>query len=74
MGQRTIYVPLLDEGTEVWRPVAAEELPNGVFRIVAGRPDWNDERWEFPPGAVVCCEQRELSGESALVAVKRATV
>jgi hypothetical protein len=74
MGQRTIYVALLDEGTEVWRPVAAEELHNGVFRIVAERPDLNDERWQFPPGAVVCCEQRELSGGPALVAVKRATV
>lgn len=74
MGQRTIYVALLGEGTEVWRPVAAEELHSGVFRIVAGRPDLNDERLQCPPGAVVCREQRELSGGPALVAVKRATV
>lgn len=74
MGQQTIYVALLDEGTEVWRPVAAEELHNGIFRIVGGLPDLSDERWQFPPGAFVYCEQRELSGGPALVAVKRATV
>jgi len=74
MRQRTIYVYLLDEGTDVWRPVAAEELRDGVYRIISENPDPDDERWEFPPGSVVRCEDRQLSDGRFLVAVARATV
>ncbi len=64
-----IYVALLDEGTDVWRPVQATELTNGVFRIAPTKPP-NDEVWEFEPGATVRCERRHLSGGSALVAIE----
>lgn len=47
----TIYIPLLNEGTEVWRPVAAEQLNGVVFRVIGPMPD--DEEWKFPPGSVV---------------------
>jgi hypothetical protein len=47
----TIYMPLLNEGTDVWRPVAAEHLDGDVFRVVGPVPD--DEEWAFPPGSVV---------------------
>jgi hypothetical protein len=66
---RTIYVALLDEGTDVCRPVEAEELPSGLFRIISDNPDPEDEHWEFPPGSVVRCERRHLSGVPKLVAV-----
>jgi hypothetical protein len=65
----TVMVPLLDEGVDVWRPVHAEVLPDGRYRIVTENPDPEDERWAFVTGAVVFCEERELEGESALVAV-----
>ena len=74
MGQRTIYIALLDEGTDVWRPVAAEELRDRVFRIISENPHRDDEHWEFPPGAIVRCKHRQLSGGRFLVAVARATV
>lgn len=74
MGQRTIYVALLDEAIDVWRPVVAEELREGIFRIISENPDPDNERWEFPPGAVVRCESRQLSDGRFLVAVARATV
>jgi hypothetical protein len=64
----TIYVALLDEGTDVWRPVQAELCGAGHFRIVSANPDPQDERWEFPSGAVVRCERRKLSGGYCLVA------
>ena len=69
MPHQTIYVALLDEGVDVWRPVQAERVRTGVFRILPMNPDPEDERWEFPPGSVVRCEEREVSEGRALVAV-----
>lgn len=64
----TIFVALLDEGIEVWRPVAARPFGSGLFRIiglVAG-----SERWQFPSGAIVRCEGRTFSdGSTAVMAV-----
>ena len=47
-----VYVRLLDEGVDVWRPVAAEPIADGVYRLASGKPS-PAEAWEFPPGAVV---------------------
>ena len=74
MTRRTIYVALLDEGTDVWRPVEAEELRDGLFRIFSENSMPDDERWEFPQGAIVRCERRRLSEGTVLVAVSQATV
>ena len=65
----TIYVQLLEEGTKVYRPVAATRLPDGTFMITMARPD--DEVWEFDTGSTVVCEQRVLSGGRCDVAVRR---
>jgi hypothetical protein len=74
MTRRTIYVALLGEGTDVWRPVEAEEHRDGLFRILSENSKPDDERWEFPQGAIVRCERRSLSEGPALVAVSEATV
>jgi hypothetical protein len=37
-----IYVPLLDEGTEVWRPVSPEICGEGLYRIADEQAE--DER------------------------------
>jgi len=66
----TVMVPLLDEGVEVWRPVHAEALPHGRYRIVTENSNPEDERWAFSTGEVVRCEERELEGQCALVAVR----
>lgn len=45
-----VYVRLLDEGTDVWRPAPAAPQADGTFEIEA--PDDYDpktENWEFPP-------------------------
>jgi hypothetical protein len=72
-GVTTIYVALLNDGTPAWRPVSAEAIGGGVFRIPPDAP-WakEDEEWEFLPGERVRCEQRVLSGNPVLVAVERA--
>jgi hypothetical protein len=62
-----IYVELVDEGVEVWRPVAAIDEGDGVFRLRSDQPE--GEVWAFPPGSRVRCEARELSGGGAMVAI-----
>jgi hypothetical protein len=65
----TIYVRLLDEGTDVWRPVEAVTVAPGVFEIAPGAVVPDDERWEFGPGERVQCRLRE---DGVLVATSTA--
>jgi hypothetical protein len=64
----TIYVELLDEGTSAWRPVHAVHIAGDVYRIVSENLHPGEERWRFPSGAVVRCEERQLSRGPFLVA------
>lgn len=65
-----VYVQLLDEGTDVWRPVPATDLGNGRYQLLATDDyDPKDETWEFPDASVVC-EPRMLSGDVVLVATR----
>lgn len=57
---QTIYMPLIDEGTDVWRPVQAEPVEGGLFRVLGEVPE--EEIWEFPPGTVVRCREQLFSG------------
>ena len=65
----TIFVALLDEGIDVWRPVVAEIVESDTFRIVSKNPDPEDEHWQFPSGSLVHCERKHLDGREGLVAV-----
>jgi hypothetical protein len=57
--EKTIYIRLLDEGTEVARPTRASFQGNGMY-IVLPTPDYDptDETWEFPPGSLVRVQER----------------
>lgn len=67
--QSTIYMPLLDEGVDVWRPVPAERLSADRYLVAGVVP--TDESWQFVPGSVVRCEEHVFaSGERRLVAVE----
>jgi hypothetical protein len=68
---KEIYVQLLNEGTEVFRPVPVTEREPNVFQIMGHDIyDRDDETWEFEPGTIVFAEERVLSGVKVLVAVK----
>ena len=67
-----IYVPLLDEGTDVWRPASAEHIREDLYRIVGEAPE--DEQWKFSPGQLVRCRQQKLSGGDCLVAYQSANI
>jgi hypothetical protein len=71
----TVYVRLLDEGVDTWRPVPATNMSNGLYRLLATENyDPEDENWEFLPGATVEAEVRQLSDGPTLVAVRLASL
>ena len=64
----TIYMPLLNEGVDVWRPVNATHVGSDQYRIDDETP--SEEEWAFAPGSIVRCEMKTLSGGERLTAVE----
>jgi hypothetical protein len=68
----TIFVGLLDEGVDVWRPVQARPLDHGHFRIIGVDAHTSDETWQFPVGATVKCVNKTFAdGTSGMTAVEQ---
>lgn len=67
-----IFVSLLDEGVQVWRPVQAEHLQSNVYRIANQPYDEKIETWQFPPGSEVICEMVASSDGPILAATRKA--
>ncbi len=67
METKTIYMYLPDEAVDVWRPVQAEILGSGFYRIAGPVPD--HEIWEFLPGSIVWGQIKRLYDGDTLVAV-----
>jgi hypothetical protein len=66
----TVYVALLDEGVNVWRPVKATLITPSVFRLCGPIPEF--EVWQFQPGELVRCENRIFAeGECQLTAIEK---
>lgn len=42
-----ILVELLDEGVDVWAPVMARRLPDGLYVLPDSAPD--HQKWSIPP-------------------------
>ena len=72
VGERvTIFVKLLGEAVDVWRPVDADHLADDKYRVLGEIPD--AEVWEFQPGDVVHCRSRDFTEAGmGLVAFARA--
>lgn len=65
-----IFVRLLDESIDVWRPVRAEETDAGVFKILEQPYERDVEKWEFEPNDVVICESIEGDSGAFLGAIR----
>lgn len=66
-----IFVELLNEGTEAFRPVIAEAISDGHLRILE-LPEYQnlEEEWAAPPGSFVRSVKRTTySGDEISVAV-----
>lgn len=72
MATETIYVYLLDEGVDCWRPIDAVHEREDTYRIVSVNSNPEDEHWEFSAGDLVVCERRRFADGEGLVAVRRA--
>jgi len=68
----TIYVALLDEGVDVWRPVKARRLPGGAYLILEQDYDRSTETWQFEPGTVVMCRVERRNGRQVAIATEKA--
>jgi hypothetical protein len=63
----TIYIPLVDEGTDVLRPVNAVRLDQQLYQILLTEEyDSDDEKWKFPPGTIVRCRE-EIRAQTAII-------
>ncbi len=68
----TIFVRLLDEGTDVVKPTPALPLGDGSFQLLPTSDyDPETETWEFLPGSKVQLERTVRSGGSILLAVAK---
>ena len=68
-----LYVPLLNEGTDVLRPTTGRFVGPDVVRVEdCGDYAPDIEEWEFPPGSEVRCIAEFRGGRQILVARSRA--
>jgi hypothetical protein len=64
--EKTIYMPLMGEGTECWRPVRAVKVADDVFEIAEEVPE--GESWPFAGFSRVRCKEKLFTdGQSGLV-------
>ena len=69
--ETVIYMPLVGEGTDCWRPVRAVQITEDVFEVIDHIPP--DESWKFAPFSRVRCRRRTFTGgESGLEAFEYA--
>jgi len=70
--QKIIYMPLLNEGTKVLRPVVAHYMGDNLYKIIGTedglQSDDLDEEWLFPIGSHVTCKIEQNGNEMILVA------
>jgi len=70
MSAQQVYVALLDEAVDCWRPVNAQHIGADQYVLVGPIPE--GEVWEFQPGETVHCrEQTFQGGTTGLVAFAR---
>jgi len=66
-----IYMPLVAEGTDCWRPVQAVQISDDVFEVTGHIPA--GESWAFGPNSRVRCRSHVfINGESGLAAFEYA--
>jgi hypothetical protein len=68
----TIYVQLLEEGTDTWRPTQAIAMGNSLFKLLP-TPNYDPENevWEFLPESIVRGEPKKFRDGEQIVAVEQ---
>ena len=69
--KKEIYVYLLDEGIDTWRPVEAEHIEGDRYEIISENND-ETEKWQFSKGDHVICNETVFEdGTKGLVAIQK---
>ncbi|HEV3510718.1 MAG TPA: hypothetical protein VGS05_03380 [Candidatus Sulfotelmatobacter sp.] len=64
--EKTIYMPLVGDGTECWRPVRAVQVGDDIFEISDKLPE--NESWAFSPHCRVRCRDKVFAdGHAGMV-------
>ncbi len=66
-----IYVRLLNEGIDVWRPVKAAKLSDNHFLILLENEIPEGETWEYLPGSVVLVINHKSNDEPIKAAIRK---
>lgn len=70
MDTKVIYVRLMDEGTDVFRPTKAEPVGDNLYILLPTQGyDPADEKWEFPPYSKVGCKKEIINNKIEYVAI-----
>jgi hypothetical protein len=73
--RKEIYVYLLDEGTDVLRPIEAEYVQEKIYKIIFKNDSKKNEKWEFSTGDYVRCEEKIFQeNQKGLVAVEKINI
>lgn len=67
-----LFIPLLNEGTRVFRPTKGILVAPNVVQVLATSDyDPTTEEWEFPPGTKVSCVSETKGDRKVLIARQR---
>lgn len=66
MTEAVLLMPLMNYGTDVWRPVSVKPIDDGTHQILGPMPD--GEQWAFAPGSIVASHVSCLKDEEQAVA------
>jgi hypothetical protein len=67
-----IFVRLMGEQMEIWRPVEAVKIDQETYRIISPNPEPKVEKWQFNRDDMVSCQTKTFSdGTSGLIAVRK---
>ncbi len=67
MTSAVLLMPLLNEGTDVWRPVDVKPLGDGTYRILGPMPE--GEQWAYPVGSIVASRPQLFDGVEMSAAI-----
>ena len=69
LDEEIIYVSLLDEGSDVWRPMWAKRIKEMVYKISTDKNfDRTNEKLQFDVGQIVTCRRQKISDRQCFVA------
>lgn len=71
--RKCVFVKLLGEDVDVWRPVAAVHIANDTYELVDQPYDRETETWQFEPGELIVCKPIEVSEGLILAAIRLGT-